>query len=84
MSCGLPAQEVYACYVRYCQDNGFRPMNSSNFGKEVKRTLPSVKRERARIGGCQVSMYFGMAVKEESEVANNYGNIQSEFRQNLY
>ena len=81
---GLPAQEVYACYVRYCQANGFRPMNSSNFGKEVKRTLPSVWRERIRYGGRVVSMYSGMAVKEDSEVAHKYGNIQSELNQNLF
>jgi P4 family phage/plasmid primase-like protien len=81
---GLPAQEVYACYVRYCQDNGFRHMNSNNFGKEVKRTFPSVRRDRRRFNGRQTSIYSGMAVKEESEVADNYGNIKSEFQQNLY
>jgi len=81
---GLPAQEVYACYVRYCQDNGFRPMNSSNFGKEVKRTMPSVIKDRRYIGGKLVSFYSGMAVKEESEVAHNYGNVQSEVKHNLF
>lgn len=81
---GLPAQEVYDCYVRYCQDNGFRPMNSNNLGKEVKRTMPSVIKKRTLIGGRQVSMYSGLAVKEGSDVAHNYGNIKSEFRQNLY
>jgi putative DNA primase/helicase len=81
---GLPAQEVYNCYVNYCRDNGFRPMNSSNFGKEVKRTMPSVTKVRRRIGARQVQMYCGMAVKEESEVAHNYGNVQSEFQQNMY
>jgi putative DNA primase/helicase len=81
---GLPAQEVYACYVRYCQDNGFRHLNSNNFGKEVKRTMPSVNKERRRIGGRQVQMYSGIAVKEESEVAHNYGNIQSDCEHNLF
>jgi P4 family phage/plasmid primase-like protien len=81
---GLPAQEVYVCYVRYCQSNGYRPMKNNNFGKEVKRTMPSVRKIRRRIVGRQVQMYSGMAVKEESEVAHNYGNVQSEYEQNLF
>jgi hypothetical protein len=52
-------------------------MNSNNFGKEIKRTMPSVRKDRKRIGGRQVLIYSGMAAKEESEVAHNYANIQS-------
>jgi P4 family phage/plasmid primase-like protien len=81
---GLPTQEVYGCYVRYCQDNGFRALNSNNFGKEVKRTMPSVIKERKRIGGRVLSMYSGIAVKEDSDVAHNFGNVQSEFEQNFF
>jgi putative DNA primase/helicase len=81
---GLPAQEVYACYIRYCQSNGYRPMNSNNFGKEVKRTWPPIVKERMRIDGKVVSIYSGLAVKEESDVAYKYGNIQSEYEHNLF
>ncbi|MCH7559008.1 MAG: hypothetical protein IIB56_16370 [Planctomycetes bacterium] len=80
---GLPTQEVYACYVTWCQNNGYRPLNSNNFGKDVKRALPGVMRERKRIAGRVVSFYSGIALKEESEVTHNFGNVQSEFVQNL-
>jgi len=34
----LPCKQVYDAYVAWCLENGHRPLNSSNFGKEVKRT----------------------------------------------
>ena len=37
---GIPTQEVYDAYVTRCGENGYRPMNNTNFGKEVKRAFP--------------------------------------------
>lgn len=66
---GLPTQEVYACYVAWCQNNGYRPLNSNNFGKEVKRTLPGVRKGQKREGLQRMNVYYGLAVQEGSEVA---------------
>jgi phage/plasmid-associated DNA primase len=66
---GLPTQEVHNSYVLWCGRNGYRPMNAANFGKEVKRTLPGIRNERKRDRGRRVTVYQGMAVKEDSEVA---------------
>ncbi|MBN2315441.1 MAG: hypothetical protein JXM79_16040 [Sedimentisphaerales bacterium] len=75
---GLPTQEVYESYVRWCGRNGYRPMNAANFGKEVKRTLNGVKQERIRDRGRRIRMYQGMAVKEGSEVATEpYETVQA-------
>jgi len=65
---GLPCSEVYNSYVRWCQDNGYKSMNSSNFGKEVQRTMPKVKKERIRKDGRQVYAYSGLATEENSEI----------------
>ncbi|MHC4748533.1 MAG: primase-like DNA-binding domain-containing protein, partial [Planctomycetota bacterium] len=51
---GLPSREVYGCYVRFCKANGYRPMNNTNFGKEVKRAFPSVKKGQSRTGARRV------------------------------
>ncbi len=66
---GMPTQEVYACYVTWCQNNGYRPLNSNNFGKEVKRALPGVRKGQKREGLQRMNVYYGLAVQEGSEVA---------------
>ena len=40
--------DVYAAYDRYCRGRGYWPVNEANFGKEVRRAFPSVKRKRIR------------------------------------
>jgi len=69
---GLGCREVYDSYVAYCHDNGHRPLNSSNFGKEVKRTFPLVNTERRRCSGSRGRFYFGLGVREDSEVATRH------------
>jgi P4 family phage/plasmid primase-like protien len=65
---GLPCKEVYESYVTWCHENGYRPMNSSNFGKEVKRAFPDVQRVNRRTGVKQAWIYSGLAVQEYSQV----------------
>jgi len=67
---GLPSQEVYNSYVRWCSCNGYKPMNHTNFGKELKRTFPSIQRSQRRRGNRRIVVYQGLSVKEGSEVAS--------------
>jgi len=64
----ISCQELYQAYVQWCNQNGYRPMNESNFGKEVKRVLPSVKKERRRRESKQTSIYSGIALRQDSEI----------------
>jgi len=49
---GIPTQEVYDSYVAWCGENGCRPMNNANFGKEVNAPSPrAAKARRARAEG---------------------------------
>lgn len=66
---GLPASEVYAAYVQWSQDNGFRPVNSANFGRQVKRVFPTVGKTHRRQDQQQVWLYTGLAVQEGSDAA---------------
>jgi putative DNA primase/helicase len=80
---GLPSQEVYDSYVRWCSCNGYKPMNHTNFGKELKRTFPSIQRSQQRCGNRRIVAYQGLSVGEGSEVASetiesgNTGNRNS-------
>ncbi len=59
---GLPCDEVYSNYTQRCQANGCKPLNSSNFGKEVKRTL-GIEKFRGGSRDNRVNMYGGMKLK---------------------
>ena len=63
------AAEVYDAYCRFCETNGCRPTNAANFGRQVRRTFPTVGRLRRRDGHRQVWTYTGLAVQEGSDVA---------------
>ena len=66
---GVLCGEVYQSYVAWCGQNGYHPLNASNFGKEVKRTFPNVERQQRRIGRGFERVYGSLAVMEGSEVA---------------
>lgn len=66
---GTPSQEVYTAYKIYCEDNGRRPMNSANFGKEVSRTL-NCNKIRTGKGQNRVNIYEGLRLLEDSTVEN--------------
>jgi len=70
---GLPTREIYQAYVHYCQANGYRPTNAANFGRQVRRTFPTVERARHRSGRRLVWQYTGLAVQEGSDVATAEG-----------
>ena len=46
---GTSCHKVYEKYAQYCTENNCRPMNAANFGRNVRRIFPDVKRQR--IGG---------------------------------
>lgn len=58
-----PCREVYDRYRRWCTDNGFHPLSSRSFGKEVVRFAPtrdSIKRQQRRVVGKQTWFYIGL------------------------
>lgn len=55
--------EVYDRYKRWCTENGFHPLSSRSFGREVFRLSPSknaVKRLQRRAGGSRAWYYVGL------------------------
>ena len=66
---GVPCGEVYQAYAAWCNQNGYHPLNASNFGKEVKRAFPNAERGQKRMGVRLVKIYLGLAIREGSEAA---------------
>ena len=63
-ACRLPVDEVFDQYQGYCREGNYRPTNRANFGAQVRRLFPEVKRSRVRVeGGDRVSFYEGIGRK---------------------
>ncbi len=67
---GLPSGEVYDSYTTWCCINGHRPMSNTRFGKEVKRTFPTVTHVQSRRNGRRIRIYSGMVVRDGSEITD--------------
>jgi putative DNA primase/helicase len=55
--------EIYQEYKRWCEDFGFSSLNSSNFGKEIRRVFPNVERKQKKESGKRVRLYVGLVLK---------------------
>ena len=40
--------QVYSAYEYFCNEHGYKQLNEANFGKEVRKVFPSVKRDKLR------------------------------------
>ena len=57
----VSTDELYGSYKDWCQVHGEKPCNSRQFGKEVKRAFPNVRRVRVAMPGGRIYAYDGMA-----------------------
>jgi len=61
----IGVDEIYTEYSEYCEASGFKRLNKSNFGKEVKREFPNVEKKRKRDEtGSLFYAYTGIGFKE--------------------
>ena len=59
----ITCEELYNSYKEWCFENGYKSLNNSNFGKELRRTFPSVKKSHPRESARRVWTYNGIATK---------------------
>ena len=67
----VEVHNLYGGYAQWSKENGFQPLNASNFGKELRKSFPKVKRTQRTIYGHRMSVYLGVAyplrVREEAD-----------------
>ena len=56
--------EIYQEYKTWCEDFGFSPLNSANFGKEIFRVFPKAERKRKRDENSVLRYYYEGVVKK--------------------
>jgi len=59
----ISANEIYQEYRTWCEDFGFSPMNSANFGKEIKRVFSNAQRKQKRENSERIWVYDGLIPK---------------------
>ena len=57
-------ENLYKTYRRWIETNGYRPLGSSLFGKEVARRFPSAVTTRLRVEGVRQYTYEGIDLRE--------------------
>jgi putative DNA primase/helicase len=67
----VEVNNLYGGYALWSKANGFQPLNASNFGKELRKSFPKVKRTQRTALGHRMSVYLGvaypLAVREEAD-----------------
>jgi putative DNA primase/helicase len=67
----VEVNDLYGSYAQWSKANGFQSLNSSNFGKELRKSFPKVKRTQRTVHGHRTSVYLGVAyplvVREEAD-----------------
>jgi len=65
----IGTRELYNHYSLWCQENGYRALNSRNFGKALKKTFPKVERGYYGNVNNRVRVYSGIRlIGEESNL----------------
>jgi putative DNA primase/helicase len=77
----VPTSHLYARYREHCNAAGIRPLNESEFGKELRRAYPGVERTRVRRDGNRVWVYAGLDWDQVSQVSQA-SLSSSDFREN--
>ena len=60
-------RELYAEYKIFCADNGYLPLNETNFSKEVLRAFKHARKTRTHLPGGYRHIYTGISSHPEAE-----------------
>lgn len=64
----VPTSEIYKQYSEWCHENGYKPMGSRTFGKEITRIFPGAERTQKTISTSSRSWgYSGISKKSDVE-----------------
>lgn len=63
----VECQEAYNAYRFWCTENGFKPVNSANFGKDIRRQFCAVERKKKIVGTVRKWCYCALAMKRTVE-----------------
>lgn len=59
----VPCSQLYSRYAAWCEHQRLRPLTKQQFGQEVRRTFPAVRRVQRREGGDRQYYYVGLSLR---------------------
>lgn len=68
----VSTSQLYRLYQEYCENNGYMPLNASNFKKEVVRTFKGVQEIRQRGSNGYCRCYSGISFSSSPLRAEGY------------
>jgi len=69
--CNLPAKALYDYYWKWCKYYGYKPLGNANFGKEIKRHFPWVKKKHPADGAKRYWVYADLKMMEKAEATTD-------------
>jgi P4 family phage/plasmid primase-like protien len=67
LECHVVTADVYSQYQEWCKANGYMPLGSRMFGKEIRRTFPHVRETQVSEAGLRKRGYQGIGTKPASD-----------------
>lgn len=71
----IQCEILYQEYNCFCQRNGYKPLNFGNFGKELRRIYPEIKKERLTEGKQRKNFYLGLTLLNKDGIFAMADNI---------
>jgi putative DNA primase/helicase len=65
----VACSDLYFRYSAWCQSSGYRPLNASEFGREVHRAFPKIERRRETRDSERVWVYGGIRLDQMDQVS---------------
>ena len=56
----IGCQDLYGYYCEWCKKSGYRALNASHFGREVRRRFPKIEIPRLQTGDSRTRFYDGL------------------------
>ncbi|KAG5456349.1 MAG: RFX DNA-binding domain-containing protein, partial [Olpidium bornovanus] len=67
----VPRISLYSHYLKYCQQQGLRPVNSASFGKLIRSVFPDLKTRRLGTRGQSKYHYCGIKIRKPGRSDGN-------------
>ncbi len=61
-------QSLYQTYKEWCDNNSYKALASSSFGRELNRVVPGLREVRPRVEGERVNEYVGIELRDRVSV----------------
>lgn len=71
--CEVPAENLYAAWKTWAEDNGHRPGSAQTFGRDLRAVIPGLQNRRPRTDAGRERHYLGIALGTRTDNGSDRG-----------